>query len=186
MAVGELRIIEARPQLLKMVYDENRNVQVGVRFALHRLGDKRLSHDLEHYASDPDPGVRANTALALGLLGEPSALKILRPMALNRNTMVFLQVAEARWRLGDEAALKDLVTASVSRYADDQIIAFLAIAGPRDQRVIEHLRGGLTAEYPEVRLVAARAVGMLGSDEGYVIANNGSRSPDPRQRALAA
>ena len=55
--------------------------------------------------------------MALGLLGEPSALKILRPMALNRNIMVFLQVAEARWRLGDEAALKDLVTASVSKVA---------------------------------------------------------------------
>ena len=33
---------------------------------------------------------------------------------------------------------------------------------------------------------AARAAGMLGSDEGYGVAMQGEKSADPRQRALAA
>jgi len=35
-------------------------------------------------------------------------------------------------------------------------------------------------------LVAARAMGMLGSDEGYVIAQKGATSSDANQRVLAA
>jgi HEAT repeat protein len=38
----------------------------------------------------------------------------------------------------------------------------------------------------EVALVAARAMGMLGSDEGYGIALQGAKSQDPQQRFLAA
>jgi HEAT repeat protein len=40
--------------------------------------------------------------------------------------------------------------------------------------------------YTEVSLVAARAMGMLGSDEGYKIAADATKSQDPQQRFLAA
>jgi HEAT repeat protein len=40
--------------------------------------------------------------------------------------------------------------------------------------------------YLEVSLVAARAMGMLGSDEGYAIARDAATSKDANQRFLAA
>jgi HEAT repeat protein len=49
-----------------------------------------------------------------------------------------------------------------------------------------HLRAALTADYPEVRVVAARAMGMLGSDAGHGIAAEAARSPDVYQRHRAA
>ena len=186
LAVGQLRLAEAKPQLLQMVNDRDQLVRIGVRFALHRLGDKTYSKDLEATAADFDPFIRANTALVLGLLNEPTAVNVLRPMAKDPSAVVRLQVAESLWRYGDQAGLKALISATQSGYPDDQAIALASLAAPKDRRVLGHLRAALTADYTLVALVAARAAGMVGSDAGYAIAQEGTRSKDPRQRALAA
>ncbi len=81
LAAGELKLAQTHAHLLAMAEDRSENVRVAVRFALHRLGDTHLSHDLEHMAQDSDDRVRGNTAFILGLLGEPSALNILRVFA---------------------------------------------------------------------------------------------------------
>lgn len=186
MAAGKLRLREAYKPLLALVHDPDVRVRVGVRYALHRLGDTRFSHDLERTAQDPSKYIRADTAMVLGLLNEPSALKILRQMQNDDEPIVRLQVAEAMWRLGDEQGLESLTAASISKFADDQMIATQALSGPRDRRVLEHLRGKLISDWAEIGLVAARAMGELGSDEGYGVAVSGVRSADPRQKSLAA
>ncbi len=194
LAAGEMRIREAAPILLDIAYDKSPSVRSAVRFALHRLGDTRMSHDLERLAQDPLPIARANTAMLLGLLGERSAVKILRPMRMDREVAVREQASEALWRLGDSQGLEDLVALSVSAHPDDQMIGLLGLAEPSDQQVRQNVRGSLVIEdrngeqsgYPEAALVAARAMGMLGSDEGYGVAMRGAASKDPRQRQLAA
>ncbi len=187
MAAGKLKLVSAMPRLLELASnDSDTNVKVAARYALHRLGDTTRSHDLELFSRDPSSAVRGNTALVLGLLGEKSALKVLAYMTSDRSPIVRLQVAEAEWRLGDERGLEVLVGATVNQDPGDQIFGVLALAEPRDQRVIEHVRGTLTSDYAEVALAAARAMGQLGSDEGYGVALNYARSRDPRQRAMAA
>ena len=186
MAAGQMRLRDAYRPLLKLVHDDDVRVRIGVRYALHRMGDTRFSHDLERTAQDPDKFIRADTAMVLGMLNEPSALKILRQMQGDDEPLVRLQVAEAMWRLGDEQGLESLTAASISKFSDDQIIAVQALAAPRDTRVIEHLRGKLTSDWPEITLVAARGMGELGSDAGYGVALGGARSADPRQKALAS
>lgn len=187
MAVGSLHITEAHNRLLAMRQnDPSQVVQVGVRFALHSLGDKRFSHDLEGYSRSPFPQIRGKTALVLGLLHEPSAVVVLRPMRHDTQDTVRLQASASLWLLGDSEGLDDLLSGALSGYPDDLILATLSLAEPRDQRVAQHVRANLTTDYPEVNLAAARAMGMLGSDEGYVIAMDGTKSSDPRQRFLAA
>jgi HEAT repeat protein len=186
MAAGKLKLHAAYSRLEQMADDHDVNIRVAVRFALHGLGDTRRSHDFETYARYPDKSVRGNVAMALGLLGEPTALRVLRPMTSDRDATVRLQAAEAMWRLGDQDGLDTLVVGTVSEYPDDQIICLLALAQPRDSRVAGHLRSKLTAEAPEVALAAARAMGMIGSDLGYVIAQKGAKSVDARQKVLAA
>lgn len=189
MLVGERKLKDLYGPMRKLVRTEqDPNVAVATRFALHRLGDRRLTHDLETFAVNPDPRVRRNVALALGLLGERSALKILQRMTIDEDPLVRQQALEAMWRLGDDDALQGLVALTASRYADDKILGALALAAPKRQVVREHVRGLLAGEdvHTEVSLVAARAMGMLGSDEGYKIAQNGARSKDPNQRFLAA
>jgi HEAT repeat protein len=186
MACGTLRLNEAHQKLLDLVHDPDTDVQIGSRFALHRIGDTRYSHDLEVFARSTDPRVRGNTVMVLGLLEEKSALKILHAMRADPKPSVRLQVAEAMWRLGDEDGLTTLVGGSISVYKDDQIISLLALAGPKDRRVAAHIRPKLVGEFEEVWLAAARALGELGFDDGFGIAMKSAESPDPRIRALAA
>lgn len=186
MAAGELRLGQARQQLLQMVNDPSPSVRVGVRFALHRLGDTSRSHDLEKTALDPTPRVRGHTALALGLLGDKSGLNVLRPMRADPDPGVRQQAAEAMWRLGDESALDELVGLTLSSAPDDQMFGLLALAAPKVGRVRGTIRGKLTDDYPRTSLVAARAMGLLGSDAGYAVALQGAKSQDKEERFLAA
>lgn len=186
MAAGTINLVDAYRPLLAMVDDRNPQVEVGVRFALHRLGDTRLSHELERFAASPDPHVRATTAMVLGLLRNPSATPILMKLLSDRIPSVRIQAAEALWRLGNEQGLKDLAAYAISAYPDDQMIALPAIAETGDQRCIQQVRGELDNDFVEVSLAAARALGMLGSDEGWNVAVPAAHSKDPRQRSLAA
>ena len=186
MAAGELRLAQAKDALLVCSDDTDASVRIGAKFALHRLGDTRQSRDLERTARDMSPRVRGDTALVLGLLGEPTAVRILKPMLYDPSPAVRLQAAESLWRLGDQQGLESLVSASLSKFPDDQMLAILALAAPKDQRVLGHVQGQLTNDYDEVSLIAARAAGMLGTDDGYSVALKGSHSVDPRQRMLAA
>jgi HEAT repeat protein len=188
LASGELRLHQAKDQLLVLSDDVDPSVQVGAKFALHRIGDPRQSHDLEKTSRDPSARTRGDTALVLGLLGEPSAVKILMPMLFDKSPAVRLQAAEALWRLGNQNGMEALVAASISKFPDDQMIALAALAGPRDRRVLGHVEGALVNEdgYEPVSLVAARSAGMLGSEEGYGVAIRGVKSSDPRERMLGA
>ncbi len=186
MAAGKLMLKPAYGRLTELADDPDTSVKVGACYALHRLGDTRRSHDLEIYARNPDVAVRGNVALALGFLGEPTGLRILRAMTSDHSANVRLQAAEAMWRLGDPDGLDTLVIGTISEYPDDQIICVLALAEPKDTRVIGHIQGKLTSENPEVALAAARAMGVLGSDAGYAVAVTGAKSSDVRQKAMAA
>jgi len=187
MAVGQLHLSQAHAELLRMHdSDESTVVQIGIRFALHKLGDRRYSHDLEAFSVSPSPEIRGKTALVLGLLGEPSAIGLLKPMLQDPSEPIRVQAAESLWRLGSDDGLQALAGYAISGYPDDAILATLAMAAPRDQRLIGQIRGNLISDFPEVRLATARALGMLGSDEGYTIAVRGTSSLDPRQRFLAA
>lgn len=191
MCAGDLQLRSAYKPLLAMAFDDEPSVRVAVRYALHRLGDKTLTKDLEGLSLNPDARVRANVAMVIGQLGEPSGVRVVRPLMADTEFAVRIQAAEALWRLGDEQGLRNLVAGSVSGHPDDQIVSVLALAAPRDQRVKENILGKLAIskdgqDYVELQLAAARAEGMLGGDEGYGIALKSLASRDPRQRSLAA
>lgn len=185
MAAGQLRLKSAYTPLLALMHDADGRVQVAQRFALHRLGDTRFSRDLEHFAVDADPTLRGSAAQVLGLLGEPSAVKLLWPLSQDKVASVRLQASESLWRLGEEVGFQSLVGYSVSKQPDEQIIALIGLASRNDPRAIPFLHAQLD-NYVEVSLVATRALGMLGSDEGYALAVKFATSKDARRRSLAA
>jgi HEAT repeat protein len=188
MAAGSAQQKRHYKKLLELSNDSSAIVRVGTRYALHRLGDFRLSRDFEQLIQDRDARVRANTVLALGLLNEPSAMKLLSTTEMDPVAAVRLQTTEAMYRLGNVKAGERLMAGTISTYADDQIVCLLALAhgGRADDRVYKILQGNLTGDYVEVTLAAARAMGMIGSDEGMGVALAQVSSKDARQRAMAA
>lgn len=196
-AAGQLRVASARDRLPELLDAEAsatpqevvtaKQERLAAIFALHQLGITTYSHEFEQSAVDPRPMIRRDTAFILGLIGNKSAIPMLHFMLHNDNNVdVRLEAAEALWRMGDEQGETALVEGTVSQYPDDKMICILALAEPRDQQVLGNIEGFFNDDYPEVRLVSARAAGMLGEDLGYGIAMRGAASQDPRQRLLAA
>lgn len=186
LAAGQVQLRDAYPALLQSADDPNVRVQVAARYALHRLGDTRRSHDLEDLARDPDASVRGDTALVLGLIPDSSAVKPLAFLLRDSNPAVRLQAAEGLWRHGDDRGLRALIAATINEAADNQMIAVLALAQPRDPRLDSNIALSMGSPYDEVRLVAARALGMVGNSFGYKEAAAHVTASDARQRALAA
>jgi len=186
LAAGEHQLAEVRPKLEGMVDEKDEHLRIAVIFALHRLGVTDYTHDLEKTAVSPEPGVRGDTAFVLGLLGEKSALKILKVLARDPDPVVRQRAWESMWRLGDREYVDELVGLTMSKYADDQMLSILALAAPRNESVREAVRSCLTSDHEETSLVAARAMGQLGSDEGYGVALKGAKSGEGRHRFLAA
>jgi len=186
MSAGTLRLETARSRLTQLVHDPDLNVQIGALYGLHRLGDTSRSHRLEQLAIHPDRRIRANTAIALGLLGEKSATRVLRVLLADSEPSVCLQAAEALWRLRDEDGKQSLIAATVSQAPDDNIVGLIGLAAARDIDLRPYFLGKLTTQYDEVNLAAARALGMIGLDEGYGVALAGAKSNDARQRHMAA
>ncbi len=168
LASGQLRIMAAVDRLPELLDTESqasleldpkaavhaRQERVAALFALHELGRTQHSHSLEASAADPSAGVRGDTAFVFGLIGDKSAIPWLSYMLHNDTDVnVRLQAAESLWRLGSEEGLDALITATISGYISDQMIAALALAQPRDTRVLGNIHGLLRSEYIEVRLV---------------------------------
>jgi len=122
----------------------------------------------------------------LGRLNNPSAIPLLRPLRHDPVQTIRMEAASSLWLLHDPKGLDDLVAYAISKYADDVILATLALAGPRDPSVIQHIRANMDDDYPEEELAAAQALGLLGSDEGYPLAMKYIHSSDARQRSMAA
>ena len=89
-------------------------VKIASIYALHMMGDKRYSHELEQTARSNDPIVRSNTVIVLGMMEEPSAIKILKVMRADRSASVRVLACEALWRLGNSDGLPDLVLGSAA------------------------------------------------------------------------
>lgn len=191
LCAGDLKLVGAREALERRAEDEFPSVRVAVRYALHRIGDTSRTRQLEGLSQHNDPRVRANVALVIGLLGEPTGVRIVRPMLRDLDASVRLAAAEALWSLRDEQGLRNLVAGTISRFPDEQIVCTLALAKPRDPDVKEFIVGKLAidsdnGQYLERQLAAARALGMLNDDAGFGVAIAATTSNEPRQREMAA
>lgn len=190
-------------QTLQQMYgrETNENVKVGISFALQRLGDDTRMTHLAVTMKSPDPGVRANTALVLGLLVEKSAFKVLRPARRDTDERVRFEITAAMARLGDMEAEDAILAMSINRFAEANYMALAACPDINRAEVDNvlwrglHMRDEFKNPKPEEKyvldrttLIAARGTvrrGNLTPTLGLLVLEY-SRSPEPEMRALAA
>ena len=74
-------------------------------------------------------------------------------------------------RLGSREARQELTFMASSGIGSEEVFAITALAHTRDPRSLDTFRYKLgTAANLETKLAAARALGLLGSDEGFEVA----------------
>lgn len=180
MLVGTADLCDLAPLVEPLLEDPSDSVRAAAIYALATCSDPVNPTPLAAMVASDNPEVRANAYVVLGLLGEPSAIPLIRSgigqgMGLVdpvRARLVDLQGAAALVRLGDEreiepiraalfapteqAELTALAIQLVSRLHDEgarQMLVRLVEAPSRESRP------------PEIRLAAAEAIAVLGARE---------------------
>jgi len=169
MAIGRLRDPLAESMIEKRLDDPDSGVRVAAIYARHRLGRTELSGRLATYLlTDKDVSVRRNAALALGLLGERGAIKLLAKTMRDEDPGVRQHVLEALARLGNPEARQELTFMTNAGLGSDEVFAIAALAGTGERSCIDTFRYKLAnATHLETKLAAARGLGQLGVDDGF-------------------
>lgn len=184
VAVGRSCDAMAEQRLRALVDDKDASVQVAALFALHRLGYEELTGRIPTYLlQHEDVTVRRNAALVLGFLDEPGAIKILARAMRDGDEGVRKHALEAMARLGNQEARQELAFMTNSGVGSDEVFAISALAETGDRIYLDAFRYKLTtAVHLETRLAAARALGRLGSDEGFDVAMKALKTSRPFRR----
>jgi len=183
VAVGRLRDEASRDRVYALLAHDDANVRVASLFALHRLGDTTRTGKLATYLLEhEDVSVRRNTAMVLGFLGEPGAIKLLARAMRDGKTGADHYVLEAMAVLGNAEARQELTFMTNRGVGSEEVFAVLALARTLDPRYRDTFRYKLsTGTHLETKIAAAQALGMLGEADGFDLAMRALRSARPRK-----
>ncbi|QDV91491.1 HEAT repeat protein [Phycisphaerae bacterium RAS2] len=217
MALGDMRRATADGSARLAVANQNRllqrvrtlaedrdpNVRIAALYALHAMGDATRTRELADFLlRNTDARVRANAALAIGRLRDPTSIQLLHQgLKREKKDAVKMQILEALASLGDSHGIERLKFYGFSAVPDQAALALMCLANARTIEAEEMFRIRLRdTDYPEIRLQAARGLGRLGFEEGLDtavrdlffnrprrnIANDPPQQQIARVRALAA
>jgi HEAT repeat protein len=167
MAIGEARYPRAHDALVARAEQAgpDKRVYAGVIYALHELGDDRYTGDLIRLLHHDEPEVRANAALVMGRIGDPSAIGPLKSLMDNETSpTVKVNVHEALAILGDDRHAW-LIEAYTKGYDETvRLVAIPALAqdpAPEVDLILEDLTHRRNPA--RVRVVAAGELGERGA-----------------------
>ncbi|MCH8166035.1 MAG: HEAT repeat domain-containing protein, partial [Planctomycetes bacterium] len=131
MTIGNFRMEQLAHLLEPLLSDESLSVQASAIFGLKRCGQRVDPTPLSAMIVSDDPEVRANAALVLGELGDPSAAPMIRQAVGKgmqraneaRVKMVNLQLAEAMVKLGLESEIEAIRAALFAPPEQGEIVA---------------------------------------------------------------
>jgi HEAT repeat protein len=174
VTIGKLRLEGMGPSAVRMVDDRSPSVRAAAMFAAHQTGQDVDISPLAGMLRSPEPGVRANAAMLLGLIGDRSALPMLQEMSrlpLHRASaeereIVRVQVAEAMVALGNDRALDVMRAGAYSNLDEVRVLSVQTMGRLRDRAMMASLPPMLRDGPIELRLAAAEALARLGSPQG--------------------
>ncbi len=201
MTIGKLQVKEVAHLLRPLVEDSSESVRIAARYALSRCGEPVELTPIGMALQSRDAEVRANAALVLGELGNPSAIPMIRQVAGSGSEIarpavariVDLQLAEALAKLGDESQRHTIRAALFAAEDQQELAAMAAVMCGRlkDYEGIGSLKrlisaDGLERRPAEVRMAAAMALAMMGEQVPPEVALEYISSPRPEIRTQVA
>jgi|CXWL01.1.fsa_nt_gi HEAT repeat protein len=171
MVLGRLKDAGATSMIRKCLADKDENVRVAAIYTMHRLGHAEQTGRLPNYVLlHPDPIVRRNAAIAISMLGQPSAVTVLARAMKDSDPGVRHHALEGMARLGNKEAARELSFMANSGVGSEEVFAINALAGTGDPVYEDAFRYKLSSgSHLETRLAAARALGKLGIDAGLPV-----------------
>jgi len=156
---------------------------VAVIYALYRVGvSDYVSQLAVMLRDDPEREVRANAAMVMGRMGEPTAKEPLEAMLTDeQDPSVQLQMCEALARLGDDRSARRLEAYAKATFLDERLVAIPALVEANTPQAEFILRELLSARQPpRVRVAAAGALARMGRAEDAVWDLCRQAAEDPR------
>jgi HEAT repeat protein len=205
VTIGKMRLRELGPAAVRALDDPDDSVRAAAMFAARRCGQEVDISELADMLASPNPSVRGNVVMLLGMMGDPSALPMIEAMAQVpmpsqrvdnlRRTIVRVQFAEAQVLLGDPDAISPLRAAVYSEFDEVRVLAVTMLGRLQDASAETALMAMLDRrDQPiELKLAAAEAVSHIGNraaikqlldKTGFVLQACGSDNPVLRSQAV--
>lgn len=171
MTIGRLQLKDSSRLVEPLLHDPSDSVRAAAIYALRRCGQRVDLNPLAGFLSSRDPEVRANAAMVLGELGEPSAAPMLE-QSLGRGAemlspaqarVVELQIAEALLKLGRTEPIHAVRAALFypAEFSEATALACLVIGSVKDKGSTSSLYRLIEAQGPERRPAEVRLAAML-------------------------
>jgi HEAT repeat protein len=154
--------------------------------ALAKSRSPRAAEALIPLLKDPDPGVRAAAAEALGTAGATDAVPHLKPLLDDPLGPVHLAAAGALLALDDPSGLALLRKVQSSEHAGVRLAAAQAMRGRPDTSWMETVRALTRDADPEVRRQAAELIAPHDPQAARAVLEPLLQDPNPGQREAAA
>ncbi|HSV27149.1 MAG TPA: HEAT repeat domain-containing protein [Sedimentisphaerales bacterium] len=187
VALGDLKYLPARRAIEEALRDPDHNVRIAAAYALTRfLPDKTHVRLIYEGLSSNDQTVRANAALLLGKLRDPSALTALRWAMSDRGSVqdTRTQAAHSIALIGDETIYPTIWTLLISSFANYRILGVEAMGALGDARARNAVHTMLQDGVLDVQLAAAEHLGALGDPSGERVVLEYLRNPGTAGDAL--
>ncbi len=203
MALGRQRLCGISDLVRPLLDDRSASVRAAAIFALAACGERVDQAPLAVMVLGTDREARANAALVLGEIGNPSAKDLLReamrrPLPVEDPEVVRaseLGLAEALVQLGDRRQLETIRAAFFAPASQAELTALASQMAGRlgDRTMVPALAALAMAEGPrqagpELRLIAAEALGRMDREmamPGLALAYVGDDMPQVRMQAAA-
>jgi HEAT repeat protein len=181
--IGKLKLEALGEAARDLVDDPAPSVRAAARFAAHQCGIEVNLTPLAELAGSQNPTVRGNVVMLLGLMGEPSAKRMLQDVARQpmpkvnsaREAIVRLQIAEAMVQLGQDDALQPLRADMFSRHLEARVLAVTVLGEIGDQKMVPAMQQMLQEPPIELQLAAGKALARMGYDDGLDVLLTGAR-----------
>lgn len=178
ITVGNLELEPLADRALRMRRDDDASVRAAAMYAADACGKTVNMNELPALLGSDDPTVRGNAAMVLGLMGDRSAVPMIREIAQRpmrraspiRETLVRLQFAETLTMLGEEDEIEVVRAAMFSPEYEVRVLAVLMLGRLEDRSMTRAMMGLLNEGPIELKLAAAQALAQMGNEAGRPIA----------------
>ncbi|MFG0251030.1 MAG: HEAT repeat domain-containing protein [Phycisphaeraceae bacterium JB051] len=201
LTIGKLKLSGVAANARQFINDPNESVRAAAIFALARnfgtQGGGGFAVDISPLAGlvmSNNPTTRGNAAYIMGLMGDDTAIPMLKAAARKRlptapqarEVLIRVQIAEAIYRLGDTEVLDSIRAGMFSQFDEVRILSVQILGRLYDRQWEPAIENTLKKDPIELKLAAAGTLGRFGNRKGLDIILDAAQSQSVLLRSQAA